>query len=279
MIKMKLVAALAAVALGVAGDGVAGPQAPPGQPDLVTQIVAAAQHASGNTEMRVGIVRSVLAGIISVQIAGSPQVVQTGYVSSYLPAAGDTVIMLKQDAQWLVLGNLGTTPGQLTIRDTKGNIVAEVGLLDDGTYGIAVVQNGVLVALSQIAFGPATAGVTAFESTSSTSYTNLTTPGPAVTAVIGPSGKAIVTVSTTIIGTAPNTAAASFGVSGASSVAASDANAVLVQVPGAAPFTFSGSRTKLLTGLTPGSNTFTMQYRVSAGSATFGNREIVVQPY
>jgi hypothetical protein len=38
------------------------------------------------------------------------------------------------------------------------------------------------------------------------------------------------------------------------------------------------SATVLVTGLTPGSTTFTAKYRVSSGTGTFGTREITVIP-
>jgi hypothetical protein len=73
----------------------------------------------------------------------------------------------------------------------------------------------------------------------------------------------------------------SFAVSGASSVAASDANAV-EHTRQLSATDVQASTTTILTGLTAGSNTFTMQYK-SDGSgggttATFSNRTLTVIP-
>ena len=38
------------------------------------------------------------------------------------------------------------------------------------------------------------------------------------------------------------------------------------------------SKSTLLTGLTPGTNTFTLQYKTEGGSVDFANREIFVIP-
>ena len=65
---------------------------------------------------------------------------------------------------------------------------------------------------------------------------------------------------------------ASFAVSGATTAAAADAISILVVDIGAL------GRRFLVTGLTAGSNTFTMKYRVTAGTGTFERRNICVTP-
>jgi hypothetical protein len=42
--------------------------------------------------------------------------------------------------------------------------------------------------------------------------------------------------------------------------------------------TYQGSGTYLVTGLAPGSTTFTAKYRASAGEGSFGMRSIIVVP-
>jgi hypothetical protein len=89
------------------------------------------------------------------------------------------------------------------------------------------------------------------------------------------SGCALVIVTAGAFGSVGNsTAFMSFAVSGASTQAATDARALAV----AGNDIVRASATSLVCGLTPGSNTFTAQYRVSAGTATFSNRDIVVIP-
>lgn len=110
--------------------------------------------------------------------------------------------------------------------------------------------------------------VTNYESTTSTSYTALSTAGPAVTITTGT--KALVIVSSFL----GNRSSMSFDISGASSFSAADTKAV--QTNGDAnPIIASG--VYLMTGLTAGSNTFTAKYRSTNGaSAPFQNRNIAV---
>ena len=118
----------------------------------------------------------------------------------------------------------------------------------------------------------ATATVATDQSTSSTSYTDLATVGPAVTVTTGT--KALVTVTTRVsnsLGVSGNVYAG-FAVSGATTIAAIDAYSVGWTVS-AAPMT---SATYLLTGLTAGSNTFTLKYKTNGGTSNFQNRHVTV---
>jgi hypothetical protein len=117
----------------------------------------------------------------------------------------------------------------------------------------------------------ATATVATSQTTTSTSYTDLATAGPAVTVTTGT--KALVSISAAFVNSTTNQAWFSFAVSGATTVAASDTFGALLTSTGY----FAFSRTFMLTGLSPGSNTFTMKYRDAAvGTATFENRNIIV---
>lgn len=120
---------------------------------------------------------------------------------------------------------------------------------------------------------PRTARVDTTETTTSTSYTDLATSGPAVSVLVGPSGLAMVHISANI----DNSSAigiAGFAISGASTVAAADAYAMSSQGTDAMEF----GRAFLITGLTAGVNTFTMKYRATAGTAEFARRVIIVEP-
>jgi hypothetical protein len=112
------------------------------------------------------------------------------------------------------------------------------------------------------------------QTTTSTSYTDLATPGPAVTKTTGVLAMVVITaeVDTTGAGVSPYM---SFAVTGASSVAATDANAIRVDssaiVNVAASYAF-------LVIVTAGSNVFTAKYRVGSGTGTFVNRSMIVWP-
>lgn len=145
----------------------------------------------------------------------------------------------------------------------------------------AVNAGGYFVATGVNAIVERTAGndlVNASEDTASTSFTDLTTPGPAVTKTTGTS--AFVAVYGLVSNnTAGSSALMSFAVTGDTAVAASDTRSVTYQ-PGsvAAARSIRASAITLIDGLTPGSNTFTAKYRVTGGTGTFNNRRIAVLP-
>lgn len=155
----------------------------------------------------------------------------------------------------------------------KDNDIQDTGIDDDGTSR----------ATSELT--AAGAAVATAQATSSTSYGDLTTAGPAVTVNTGTS--AIVILSAAIDNTNEKAwAAMSCAVSGASTIAAADANAFAHrQLEHSGTITAAGqeivqaSFAYVENGLTPGSNTFTAKYRaITAGTATFQRRAITVIP-
>lgn len=120
----------------------------------------------------------------------------------------------------------------------------------------------------------AAAAVATAQTTASTSYTDLATAGPAVTLVTG--STALVRLSSLVNnGTTGNTCLMGVAVSGATTLAASDALAAWhYESSSANSDGMSGEI--LLTGLTPGSNTFTAKYRVNGDTGTWTYRVISV---
>lgn len=117
---------------------------------------------------------------------------------------------------------------------------------------------------------PEAAVVDAFEGTSSLTYTDLATPGPAVTILTGT--KAVVHITGHVANTSVQFNLIGFAVSGATTVAADDDFAALITTQS----TNGLSGTFLVTGLTPGLNTFTLKYRTGGGTASFQRRNIMV---
>ncbi len=119
--------------------------------------------------------------------------------------------------------------------------------------------------------------VTTSETTTSTSYTDLATAGPAVTVTTGTS--ALIIVSAQLRNETTNAfSRMSFAVSGATTDAANSNRSLATQVD-AGDNWLSASYAILLTALTAGSNTFTAKYVVSAGTGTFQHRRILVIPF
>lgn len=128
---------------------------------------------------------------------------------------------------------------------------------------------------------PDFAVVSTSETTTSTTYTDLTTAGPQVSCITGT--QAIIIIGARI---GANTAASgspsnkmSWQCSGATSIAASDswAAGVVQSGTGSGPSVYT-SRWYLATGLTAGTNTFTAKYAVSSGTGTFLARSLQVIP-
>lgn len=123
---------------------------------------------------------------------------------------------------------------------------------------------------------PDFARVDTFQTTTSTSYANLATVGPSVTVTTGTS--AFVFHSCNLANSVDNgNSYASWSISGATSRASLDQTAIQFDgIP--ANNAASGGMMDLVTSLTPGNNTFTMQYRVASGTGSFGRRVIGVLP-
>ena len=117
--------------------------------------------------------------------------------------------------------------------------------------------------------------------TTSTTYTNLDAPsavGPSVTLTTGT--QALVFIHTQCQNSGAGSARASVDVSGATTIASADNRSIATF--GSADNGLGASTWTWYTGglaLTPGSNTFTMKYRVSSGTGTFDDRRIAVMPF
>lgn len=154
------------------------------------------------------------------------------------------------------------------------DIVENVEALAAGT-GL----NDQVVTPDKLDTGAATSSIATSEASAAQTFADLATPGPAVTVDIGANGMALVLV-TCRLGSNSNTsgqAVAGFAVSGATTVAAADGDSLIYQVYSSGA-RHQGTFAKLVTGLTPGSNTFTMKYRVTSDTGTFLSRRLTVIP-
>jgi hypothetical protein len=122
---------------------------------------------------------------------------------------------------------------------------------------------------------PVSTVVATNETSASTSYTDLATGGPAATVTTGTSALVTITCTQGNAGAGSSTYTG-YAVSGASTVGANDARALLTATQGVNNQGFSA--TYLQTGLTAGSNVFTLKYRVTSGTGSWLNRGITVQP-
>lgn len=201
----------------------------------------------------------------------SPEEGQFAYLKS------DNKLYYYTGATWAEADTSGIQPSEFA---AKGDLLAGTGsaTFDNLTVGA---NDTVLTADSSTATGlkwaalasssPASARsfVAANESTSSTSYTDLTT-AQSVTLTTGTKVLVLWTASSNPdVGGAQ--ARQSIAVSGASTIAAADAIAALNTTTSA----FKFANMTFLT-VTAGSNTFTVKYKTSTGSIFANNRELLV---
>lgn len=199
---------------------------------------------------------SITSGNISDQRSASAILSSLGGVNTLFTTKGD-----------LLAASAANTPARLGV-GTNGQVV-----MADSTQSLGV-KWGTTPAV-------ASSTISTSESTTSFSYTDLATPGPAITVTVGPLGIAIVSVRVHILApitSSANGGLASFVLSGANTLAVADENAVGWQHNGSAQvYDIYGSSAIVLTGLTPGSTTFTMKYSNPYTSTTyFSDRKIGV---
>lgn len=176
--------------------------------------------------------------------------------------------------------------GSLRIIDNTGQLQVVVGLLPDGTYGLAAVDPaGRMVKMSALAFGPKAANVSADAFITSTVFANSTSPiGPTVTdVVVGDTGRCLVTL-TASMDVADDSLLMAPEISGPTFVPASDANALRFANRALTQSIGPGiSRVLLIEGLDPGTYTMTAKYRVVDNTAPAGvniyDRVMIVQPF
>ena len=115
-------------------------------------------------------------------------------------------------------------------------------------------------------------------STTLTSYGDLTSPaglvGPVVTVDVSSAREALVIITAQESSNGQG-CYMSFAVSGATTMDPDDVQSLA----SVGPYLSQGSATYLVTGLNPGSNTFTAKYRTDGTGCAFGNPTIIVTPY
>jgi collagen type I alpha len=116
------------------------------------------------------------------------------------------------------------------------------------------------------------------ETTASTVFTDHATPGPTVTVAVPPSGQGLVALTATIVPNIPGAGGEMSFVStgGSGNVAPSDS--LSLAMAGSGNDYQRASGTFHLTGLSPGSHTFTAKYRTFNSGAAFADRSLIVMP-
>jgi hypothetical protein len=124
---------------------------------------------------------------------------------------------------------------------------------------------------------PATATLNVSESTTSTSFVDLTTLGPQVTVNTGSSALILITAEINN-NTASQAGRIGITISGATSETPDGTTVLRQETNGTSEFNRC-TMARLHTALTPGSNTFRMVYAATGGTASFNFRNIIVMPF
>ena len=154
---------------------------------------------------------------------------------------------------------------------TGSTVAAATGAITNVPTGIQTIYNGA----AWVCVTPVAAGSNTNQNATSTSYVT-TLSDTAISVTIATGTTALLSFESQPFNT--NLAASTnlaFSVSGATTIAAADATSSTNSAPGV-NYGFVLSRNFVLQGLTAGTNTFTLNYRVSAGTATFRARALTV---
>lgn len=194
-------------------------------------------------------------------------------------AASNTVLVTKQaTVTWVT----GTQLRVMNLGAGVTTLVADTGVTINGNKALSQYQGGTLIRTASDVWlfvptaavpSSATATVATAQTTTSTSYTDLATVGPSVTVSTGT--KALVLIYGQGFNSATYMIRSAYAVSGATTIAASDNFSSGIDF-NTANYNFSWTIGHIVTGLTPGSNTFTVKYRTGGATASFSNRVISV---
>jgi hypothetical protein len=133
--------------------------------------------------------------------------------------------------------------------------------------GVTTIYNGsVWVCVTPVAAFSNTSGTT-----TSTSYTTTLTGGTLTSVTLVTGTTAMISMGSVLTNSGSNQTTMSVSVSGAGTVAANDQWSIMLIGTGVL------GRTTIITGLTAGTNTFTLSHKVTAGTGTFENRNLIVQ--
>lgn len=174
--------------------------------------------------------------------------------------AESDVTSLVTDLASMVRNTLMTTKGDLLVA-TAANTPARLAVGSNGQvpYADSTQAQGVTWATPVAA---ASANVSSGnQSTTSSSITDLATPGPAVTVTVGPLGIAIVSLSFWGYVSGSGIAYMTYVTTGANSVGANQS------IKNNSTIQETWTIVDVLTGLTPGSTTFTAKYQVAGGGS------------
>lgn len=154
---------------------------------------------------------------------------------------------------------------------TASTVAAATGATTTVPTGIQTIYNGAAwVCVTEVGAFSTTQATT----TSASYVTTLTGDATAVSVTLSTGTTARIDMSSLANSTTTGNGYLTYSVSGATTIAASDVN----MTAGGSNTNFVGSaRSAIITGLTAGTNTFTLNYRTNTGTETFYLRNLIVK--
>lgn len=196
----------------------------------------------------------------------------TAAASPTAPSAGTIQTSVGSGNPWIYLAQIAVAAAATTI--VNANIT---DLRDDVAIPNASVTTPKIapaaVTPDKLSTGAAKSEVTTSQATGSTSYVDLATV-QSVTVTVGANGLLLVNWGCQMLNSGANGSYSAIALSGANSYSASDNDLIYISGSSGA----AHGRSKLFTGLTPGSTTVTMKFKVDGGTGTFLRRSLVAVP-
>jgi hypothetical protein len=222
---------------------------------------------------------------INAQVASYTTIITDAGKTISMTAAGANTVTIPANAS--VAYVVGTRINILNLGAGACTPTAGAGVTISGTI-TALATNGfaslIKTATNTWSYMPpggfpasGTTTVATQQTSTSTSYTDLATAGPAVTVTTGT--KALVIITASLFNSAAVSGTyMSYAVSGATTLAASDTRCLLTRgvTTGQYASEIRASTSVFLTGLTAGSNVFTTKYRVTGNTGYWTDRDINV---
>lgn len=213
-------------------------------------------------------------GIIESTQAGRIWIDHMSTISVSLPTDGTAADVADYNTPITTIVN-AINGGLDNTNIATGAAIATSKLADDAGITTAKVANGSITP-NKLDLDPSQTQRNTSSTTTSTSFTSTLADGltDSVTVTVGANGLALVSIFGILSNSGNNYSTMAFAISGATTRAASDFRNIGNTITNVLQF----GATFLETGLTPGSTTFTIQYRVGAGTGTFNGRCITVVP-
>ena len=221
--------------------------------------------------------------IIKASLGGTVEPSTVAHAASHAAGGSDPVLLKQSQISDFIFTNEAARDAAITspVEGMRAYLTAPtIPAATGSSYtaiptGVQTIYNGtVWVCVTEI--GAGRLGDAGYTTTSASYVTTLTGDSTPISVTLVTGTSALVTMSNSAYGSAgAGTPWMSISVSGATTLAATDSRGIVSDQPAAQQM--SPSVSYILTGLTAGTNTFTLNYRSGSSTTTFVRRHLVVK--